>query len=844
MMHGKQWHGHYRGAGASVPYRRRMDVRITESGENGGEVKHYFIKDPTSGEVFQVGPEEHLIFGLLDGSRSFEEIQARFQSAFRMQLNRQQFDSLLRDFVEMGLVEPSQGTTGPTADDHGAFGNGASYGNTRQDPPFGSAAKEASYGALGAAPEPAGAPRPTRDHRLPGQIHLFDPTRLLALIGTVLWPMRYLNWALIPGTLVGGLVLMHRFSAMQTDLHLMFVGFSGLVPFLLSLFTVNLISRIVQGVVIQRNGGRVESFGLLLVFGLFPRFYIEQEGVHDLQRRGRLWAYGAPLLTRLAFFCIGIIVWAIYRQSGTMLPQVALLISQLGLWTFVISAIPLLRMEGYLWLSHYLGRPQLREQAYKLLGLRVRGFVPPAMSGKDKWALTLFAIGCLLTTAALGIIVALYVAIILEERFHGTGVAVFLGLFAAASLWLLAMRATVKRLVSQSKPAVSQSRTLVPLEDDQRGVVALSSERHLPVPGQSHAVAFHEPFELSFPSARKKSYRPLIIWSAIAGCLAVVAFLPYDYETGGDFTILPRDRIEIRARVSGEVIDILANEGDWVEQGDIIGRVSDWDEVRNVTVTEAELERAKAHLRSLQNSPIPEEIALAQKQVESAGARVPFAKAQAERASKLVQKGTYSIAKAEALLAEYDQALTDLAVARANLELVKAGPMQNEIDAAAAEVERLTQELRFRKDELERTRIRATADGRIVTANLWLDRGKFLDVGALFAEIEDDSVARAQIEVPESDIGFVTIGSRVRVKAWAFSDTEVPGTVVAIAPTAEAREFGMVVRVLTDIPNGTGMLKPNMTGYAKIEGAEMPVWEAYSRMIMRFFRIEIWSWIP
>ncbi len=106
------------------------------------------------------------------------------------------------------------------------------------------------------------------------------------------------------------------------------------------------------------------------------------------------------------------------------------------------------------------------------------------------------------------------------------------------------------------------------------------------------------------------------------------------------------------------------------------------------------------------------------------------------------------------------------------------------------------------------------------------------------------AVARAEIDVPESDIGQVQIGDTVRLKAWAYSDFELPGAVVAIAPIAEEREYGLVVRVMTNISNEDGLLKPKMTGYGKIHGSSMPVWEAYSRMIMRFFRIEIWSWIP
>jgi len=35
-----------------------------------------------------------------------------------------------------------------------------------------------------------------------------------------------------------------------------------------------------------------------------------------------------------------------------------------------------------------------------------------------------------------------------------------------------------------------------------------------------------------------------------------------------------------------------------------------------------------------------------------------------------------------------------------------------------------------------------------------------------------------------------------------------------------------------------------MTGYAKIEGPMKPFIVAFSSPIVRFFQIEIWSWLP
>jgi hypothetical protein len=35
-----------------------------------------------------------------------------------------------------------------------------------------------------------------------------------------------------------------------------------------------------------------------------------------------------------------------------------------------------------------------------------------------------------------------------------------------------------------------------------------------------------------------------------------------------------------------------------------------------------------------------------------------------------------------------------------------------------------------------------------------------------------------------------------------------------------------------------------MTGYAKIESKERPVVVAFTRWLMRFLFVEVWSWIP
>jgi hypothetical protein len=76
------------------------------------------------------------------------------------------------------------------------------------------------------------------------------------------------------------------------------------------------------------------------------------------------------------------------------------------------------------------------------------------------------------------------------------------------------------------------------------------------------------------------------------------------------------------------------------------------------------------------------------------------------------------------------------------------------------------------------------------------------------------------------------------------------GKVVSITPSADNStttgdlSSEPVVKVLVEIPYEKHLFKTGMTGYAKIEGPMKPFIVAFSSPIVRFFQIEIWSWLP
>lgn len=341
-----------------------------------------------------------------------------------------------------------------------------------------------------------------------------------------------------------------------------------------------------------------------------------------------------------------------------------------------------------------------------------------------------------------------------------------------------------------------------------------------------------------------QKWRARLLWVLVLGGLIYVAFLPYPYEVGGDFLISSVQRAEARSRTDGEIISVHVTEGAWVKEGDILAVLSNWDEKRDVAINEADAAKLEADLATMVEGAKPEEIRVASERLAATELGVSVAKQDLARQEALFASGTITQKLVEDARNALKLAETAREEARARLDLVASGARDTEVDAQRAAIARNAEELAFARLMLEYSNIRAPAAGQIVSSLAGVPVGAYLPQGALFAEIEDNRVVIAEVEVPETSIQDVTVGAKAELRLWSAPDTSLFGTVRSIAPRAEERDFGKIIRVEVEVPNPDGRLAANMTGFGKVQAAERPVWQAFSGAIVGFFSIELWSWLP
>ena len=123
--------------------------------------------------------------------------------------------------------------------------------------------------------------------------------------------------------------------------------------------------------------------------------------------------------------------------------------------------------------------------------------------------------------------------------------------------------------------------------------------------------------------------------------------------------------------------------------------------------------------------------------------------------------------------------------------------------------------------------------------------GTNLKKGELLAEVHQLKTVNAEIAVPEKEISEVQVGQPVELKARSYLNRSFKGNVISISPVGTLPTNGLPQRefvVVTELDNATLALRPEMTGNAKISCGTRRLYEIVFRRLIRFVRVEFWSW--
>ncbi len=616
---------------------------------------------------------------------------------------------------------------------------------------------------------------------------------------------------------IGSVIKRHL---LMVDLRVISINLNLLEHVLFTLFTTNLATQLLKGAVARHFTLATPSFGLSLIFGLLPRFNIRIEVPPETPKRARLWVAGAPVIARLILFPLGFTLWLATRTQGTALPFFGLALALISMISLLFVINPLMGNAGYRFLSDYYDNPRLREKAFRALRYR---FSPPpgvvAQYVEDSRPLRVYALASIAFSVALIGFITTAAAAWLEFNYGGLGVAVTL-------LLLLYLWVRFRERISPK----GRRRPTSPSKHEE--------------PSHNAARPLASGAQAGGPSLLQRvRYMPWGRYGML--CLLTGAlFLPYRYESGGAAQVVPMKEQEIYAEHPGLIEHVYYDGGEWVEWGTVIARMTSVKQRRDVAVTEAQIQKKQEELQVLLTTPTPQELALAEEALRKAQVQLKYSSARAERQKKLYESQSVSFETLQNALERMDVDYQEVREKEASLAMIRSRVNPHQIEALKAELKALSNDLVYFKELLRRTELTMPFDGTITTMHLKNRENKYLGDGELFAKVEDSSRATIEIEIPEADIDVISAGNRVRLKLVAFPNQVFEGQVSSIYPSSTQVSYGVVVKVTSVMDNRAGLLKSGMTGYAKVDGREMFVAEAFSRALTRFFQVEVWSWLP
>jgi len=326
---------------------------------------------------------------------------------------------------------------------------------------------------------------------------------------------------------------------------------------------------------------------------------------------------------------------------------------------------------------------------------------------------------------------------------------------------------------------------------------------------------------------------------AAAVALTVLAIVPYPLTVTAECMVLPSQRRHVRAAMEGVLWEIDAEEGSVVKAGQVLARLDARPLEADARAAEAEIARLQANLARLRHGARAEEIAQQRALVAARESDAAFARAELERQSKLLEKGFVSREGLEAYERDLKVKDGEAAEARAQLKLLEIGARPEEIAALEAELRRGQAELLLAKQRLEEMAvIKAPIDGVVVTPKFQERLHERVAAGGLVCELAGRERMHAEIAVPERELDAIQVGLPVVVKVAAYPHEAFEGAVRLVGAQVEPRVGADgVVRVVTEIDDPRGLLRPQMAGYGEIRAPRQSLLSLGTRRLVRWIRV-------
>ena len=228
--------------------------------------------------------------------------------------------------------------------------------------------------------------------------------------------------------------------------------------------------------------------------------------------------------------------------------------------------------------------------------------------------------------------------------------------------------------------------------------------------------------------------------------------------------IQPAKDVKISPFISGEVVELYVQEGNFVNKGDILAKIDPEIYISNY-------ERIEASYKTAQANEASAKARIAQSKAQFNKAQLDF-----DRSKTLFEKDVIS-------QADFDAATSAYEVAKAEVEAAEEGYRSAQFQVSSARAS-----LKEAKENLNRTSIFAPNDGTVSKLNVEVGErvtgASQFSAGTEIMRIANLDILEVNVEVNENDIVRVSMFDTAVIEVDAYLDQKFKGLVTEIATSA------------------------------------------------------------
>lgn len=265
-------------------------------------------------------------------------------------------------------------------------------------------------------------------------------------------------------------------------------------------------------------------------------------------------------------------------------------------------------------------------------------------------------------------------------------------------------------------------------------------------------------------------------------------------------------RIDLKAEVSGTLIDALALEGETVTLDQVVAKIDNQALARSIQENQTSVQIASARLRTVSEVTLPQALEeINQLQTNYDQQRKILADTEVLYESGALSKEALDNAALDLSLLE-----SRLNAAKSRANGLKSGGSQ--VAEASAGVTQARTKLETLKQEQDKYQIKAPFNAIVLEQHVL--PGEYVQTGQLLLTLVDESGYHTEVDLEESKIGLIQVGQAAKIWPESYPSKAIEGHVAAIAPKVDPATG--TVRIRLDLDSKADFLIQNLTVQVEI----------------------------